>query len=41
MLKIGMYIAISTTPTVPPMPTIITGSIRLVSAPTATSTSSS
>ena len=31
-LKMGRYIAMSTTPTVPPMPTIITGSMRLVSA---------
>ena len=41
MLKIGMYIAMSTTPTVPPMPTMRTGSMRLVSDATATSTSSS
>ena len=41
MLKIGRYIAMSTTPTVPPMPTIMMGSMRLVSAATATSTSSS
>ena len=40
-LKIGRYIAMSTTPTVPPMPTMSAGSMRLVSAATATSTSSS
>ena len=41
MSKIGMYMAISMKPTIPPMPTIMIGSIMAVSAPTATSTSSS
>src|SRR6185437_4614697 len=39
--KIGRYIAMSTVPTTLPMPTIMNGSIKLVSAATATSTSSS
>ncbi len=39
--KIGRYIAMSTVPTTLPMPTIMMGSIMLVSAATATSTSSS
>ena len=41
MLKIGRYIAMRKPPTMPPRKTIMTGSIMLVSAPTATSTSSS
>ena len=41
ILKIGRYIAISMPPTVPPSPTIISGSSIAVSASTAASTSSS
>lgn len=41
MSKMGAYIAISSPPTIPPRNTIIIGSMSLVSAATATSTSSS
>jgi hypothetical protein len=41
MSKIGRYIAITMPPTITPRPTIIAGSMRLSSALTATSTSSS
>ncbi len=41
MLKIGRYMAMRKPPTTPPRKTIITGSIMLVRAATATSTSSS
>ena len=41
ILKIGRYIAISMPPTVPPRPTIMSGSSIAVSASTAASTSSS